>query len=48
MNGGKYAKCPSCSLMVRVIFNLDDLESIVEIKSAKKETKSTKSPIKCP
>lgn len=42
MNGGKYAKCPSCSLMVQVIFELDDLESIVETKSAQKMSKTTK------
>lgn len=42
MNGEKYAKCPSCSLMVQVIFNIDDLETIVETKSAKKEPKSSK------
>ena len=40
VNGEKYAKCPSCSLMVQVIFNPDDLESIIEIKSAKKESRS--------
>lgn len=35
-DGAKYAKCPSCSLMVLVIFDIDDLESIIETKSAKK------------
>lgn len=39
MEGGKYAKCPSCSLMVLVIYNPDDLKSIIEVKSAK-ETRS--------
>lgn len=43
INGEKYAKCPSCSLMVQVIYNLDDLESIVEIKSAQKDSSSNKS-----
>lgn len=38
MNGEKYAKCPSCSLMVQVIFNIDDLDSIMETKSAQKDT----------
>lgn len=38
MNGDKYARCPSCSLMVLVIYNPDDLESLVDIKSAKKES----------
>lgn len=42
MNGDKYAKCPSCSLMVLVIYNLDDIESIVEVKSARKETITNK------
>lgn len=41
MNGEKYAKCPSCSLMVQVIFDVNDLESIVETKSAHKESKSS-------
>lgn len=43
MNGERYAKCPSCSLMVQVIYNLNDLESIVEVKSAQKESSSNKS-----
>lgn len=38
-NGEKYARCPSCSLMVQVIFNPEELESIVETKSAKKESR---------
>lgn len=42
MSGGKYAKCPSCSLMVLVIFNPDDLNDIVETKSAQKEARSSK------
>lgn len=42
MNGSKYAKCPSCSLMVLVIFNPDDLNDIVETKSAQKEAKTSK------
>lgn len=46
MSGGKYARCPSCSLIVQVIFNINDLESIVETKSAKKETSSSKSGLK--
>lgn len=41
-NGAKYARCPSCSLMVEVIFNPDDLESIMDTKSSKKDTKANK------
>jgi hypothetical protein len=41
MNGEKYAKCPSCSLMVQVIFNPEDLDSIVDTKSAHKESKTS-------
>lgn len=43
MNGEKYAKCPSCSLIIQVIYNIDDLESIVEIKSAQKDSAPNKS-----
>lgn len=42
MNGTKYAKCPSCSLMVLVIFNPNDINDIVETKSAQKDVKSSR------
>lgn len=46
MNGGKYAKCPSCSLMVEVIFNVEDLKKIVEVKSGKKTTSNKSSSLR--
>lgn len=39
-DGQKYARCPSCSLMVMVVFNMDDLESIIEVKSARKSNQT--------
>jgi diphthamide biosynthesis protein 3 len=38
VNGENFAKCPSCSLMVQVIFDVKDLESIVANKSAYKQS----------
>lgn len=48
LNGGKFAKCPSCSLMVQVIFEPEDLINIIETKSwARKPFSSTNSsPVK--
>lgn len=35
LNGQVYAKCPSCSLMVQVIFSPKDLESVIKQSASK-------------
>ncbi|RWS04047.1 diphthamide biosynthesis protein 3-like protein [Dinothrombium tinctorium] len=39
LNGEEIARCPSCSLIIRVIYNPDELESVLSAK-AKQSTSS--------
>lgn len=44
LDGCKFAKCPSCSLMVRVIYCPDDLKNLIETKLARKPVVSSTTP----
>jgi len=42
LNGEDVARCPSCSLVVRVIFNPDEIEAIVNSKLKSKSKTAAK------
>ncbi|RWS28061.1 CSL zinc finger containing protein-like protein [Leptotrombidium deliense] len=33
LNGEEIARCPSCSLVIRVIYNADELQKVIEVKT---------------